>query len=393
MDATFMAQVRDRVAQATQAVASFYDPSSSEDVPELPTLQELLVELASEATHRCGQCKAMLSEGARSRICLACGEFQPAAAKTPDESFDFNTSLALQLFFDSLKLDLLKFIRLVIYPFSHKSDWVASCICLLFSKDGSGLGVKKAAQPKYHQDFMQESSAYGQAQKSAPENLTGSAKSTYFAEVDEEDIWESADGEGGAVNWTQHLAEASAGDFFSGLPNDNKSFYGANQTFVETTTDDFDDFFQAAPQPQPQSQTQNQQHNLDFFQNVTQSKGDVNFPIVDDSLFALGIQNRPAAQNPTSASSIQDSSVKKSTEFPTRVSVLDHQGSSNDFFGQLEGLNLSRSQSLQERDNEPVAAVKSILSELPDLSFMLADRLVVPGGKKTVSMWSFKELE
>ncbi|BBN10292.1 hypothetical protein MPTK1_5g02390 [Marchantia polymorpha subsp. ruderalis] len=363
MDATFMAQVRDRVAQATQAVASFYDPSSSEDVPELPTLQELLVELASEATHRCGQCKAMLSEGARSRICLACGEFQPAAAKTPDESFDFNTSLALQLFFDSLKLD------------------------------GSGLGVKKAAQPKYHQDFMQESSAYGQAQKSAPENLTGSAKSTYFAEVDEEDIWESADGEGGAVNWTQHLAEASAGDFFSGLPNDNKSFYGANQTFVETTTDDFDDFFQAAPQPQPQSQTQNQQHNLDFFQNVTQSKGDVNFPIVDDSLFALGIQNRPAAQNPTSASSIQDSSVKKSTEFPTRVSVLDHQGSSNDFFGQLEGLNLSRSQSLQERDNEPVAAVKSILSELPDLSFMLADRLVVPGGKKTVSMWSFKELE
>lgn len=74
-------------------------------------------------------------------------------------------------------------------------------------------------------------------------------------------------------------------------------------------------------------------------------------------------------------------------------SVLDHQGSSNDFFGQLEGLNLSRSQSLQERDNEPVAAVKSILSELPDLSFMLADRLVVPGGKKTVSMWSFKELE
>ncbi|KAL3700353.1 hypothetical protein R1sor_018375 [Riccia sorocarpa] len=352
MDAAFMGQVKDRVAKATESVASLYDPSRLDDLPKLPTLQELLLEFASNAAHQCGECGAVLLEGSRCRICFACGELQPAAAAAREpERFDFDSSLALQLFFDSLKLD------------------------------GSALGIKRASPSKAHQESEPE--------QRKPEKLSSGVKEKLFAQVEEEDIWESAEGEAGAVNWTQQLSEANADDFFSaGVPAASNSSYSATVEFPESRTDDFDDFFHAAPQSQ--SQGQSLQHNLDFFQNPPQSKSEVSFPVDDVDHFALG-HNHPPGQSSASTDALQ----VRSAEAPTKPSALEHQGSSNVFFEQLEGLNLSRGQASKGHDKEPGAVANTILKEAPDLSFMLADHLVVPGGKKKSlsTMWSFKEID
>ncbi|KAL2621242.1 hypothetical protein R1flu_001447 [Riccia fluitans] len=65
MDATFVTQVKERVAKATESVALLFCP---DDLPELPTLQELLLEFEPDAAHRCGECGAVLVDGSRSRI-------------------------------------------------------------------------------------------------------------------------------------------------------------------------------------------------------------------------------------------------------------------------------------------------------------------------------------
>ncbi|KAL2621241.1 hypothetical protein R1flu_001446 [Riccia fluitans] len=230
--------------------------------------------------------------------------------------FDFESSLALQLFFDSLKLD------------------------------ESALGIKRAPPSNAHQG-------------PGPERQRQMAAEP-------------------GVEFSQHLVEANADDFFSaGVPADGSFSYPAPEEFPESRTDDFDDFFQATPQPQPQGQSQ--QQNVDFFQNPPQSKSEVSLPNHDVDLFVLG-QSHPAGQSSASTEPFQG---QKSAELPTKPSSLEHQGSSNDFFEQLEGLSLSRGQG--GHDKEPGVVAKTILNELPDLSFMLADQLLVPGGGSLVT--------
>ncbi|CAM6088377.1 unnamed protein product [Calypogeia fissa] len=244
MDEGFMSRVAERVAAATEAVSSFSPTADPKNLAAVQTMDEWMAAHSPATRTRCADCKAPLVEGS-TKICIACGSLLPSDVAVRREHVSFGTSLAKQLFYESVHLEdphdtASDDIELEPQPTSSGTKTIANGYIQQQPPSSPRLGVETEGRNLQRRESI-NAIVGDAADTSIPPPARSLSSKSVKEEEEEEYIWESSEADDfGLQAWSQQLARGSGGDPKEvASADDSATLYSANQTFGQTSEDDF----------------------------------------------------------------------------------------------------------------------------------------------------------